>query len=167
MSDAILLTVAGFVLMVMEIFFISFGALAVASAVCIVAADVIAYRVSPTFMGVLIAVQVVAIPLVLKGALALLPRLPFGRGMLLDVPPAQPRSGVEPAEHLLGSEAVALTDLRPGGIALVGAERRSVVLEAGMAPAGTRLTVTAVEGYRIVVAPRDGAPPASPSGASA
>lgn len=167
MTDAILLTLAGFVLMVMEIFFISFGALAVASALCIVAADVIAYRVSPVFMGVLIALQVVAIPLLLKGALALLPRLPFGRGMLLNVPTPQPGAGVAPATHLLGREALALTELRPGGFALVGDERLSVVLESGLAAPGTRLIVSSVEGVRIVVRPADAATPSPSSGASA
>lgn len=167
MTDAILLTLAGFVLMVMEIFFISFGALAVCSAVCIVAADVLAYKVSPGFMGLLIAVQVVAIPLVLKGALALLPRLPFGRGMLLSAPQAQPSTGVAPAAHLLGREALALTELRPGGFAQVGDERLSVVLESGLAAPGTRLIVTAVEGYRILVRPADGPTSPPPSGDSA
>ena len=71
------------------------------------------------------------------------------------------------AAHLLGREALALTELRPGGFAQVGDERLSVVLESGLAAPGTRLIVTSVEGYRILVRPADGSTSPPPSGASA
>lgn len=152
MIAAVALMLAGLVLVVAEVFFPSLGAFGLASALCVVAADWIAFReAGPTAMWILIGIQLVAVPVVLKLAFWTLPRTPFGRGMMLPAPPPEPRTAVEPSEHLLGREGVALTDLRPGGTADLGGERRSVVAEAGALDRGTPLVVVAVEGYRIVV----------------
>ncbi len=152
MTLALALTLAGFVLVLAEVFFPSLGAFGLSAAACIVAADWVAFQeVGATFMWVLIAVQLVAVPLLLKFAFYVLPRLPFGRGMMLPAPPPEPRSGVEPAEHLLGRTGTAESDLRPSGTARFDGERRSVVAESGMIAAGSPVTVVAVEGYRIVV----------------
>jgi membrane-bound serine protease (ClpP class) len=146
---------AGFVLVLAEVFFPSLGALGLAAAVCVVAADWITYQeAGPGIMWALIGLQVVAIPSLLKFAFWVLPRTPFGRGMMLAPPPPQPQTGVEASDHLLGREGVALSDLRPGGTAVFGEERRSVVAEAGALDRGTPLVVVAVEGYRIVVRPK-------------
>jgi membrane-bound serine protease (ClpP class) len=152
-TTAVVLTLVGFVLVVCEIFFVSMGLFGIGAAACLIGADLLAYQQSPALMWVLIAVQVVGIPFVVKGALAVLPRLPFGRGMMLSAPPPETTSGVEPSEHLLGKEGVALTDLRPGGVASFGDERRSVVAESGHVDRGTPLVVVSVEGYRVVVRP--------------
>lgn len=155
MITAIALMLAGLVLVVAEVFFPSLGAFGLASALCVVAADWIAYReAGPTAMWVLIGIQLVAVPLVLKLAFWALPRTPFGRGMMLPVPPPEPQAGVERSDHLLGRAGVALTDLRPGGTADFEGERRSVVAESGSLDRGTPLVVVAVEGYRIVVRAR-------------
>jgi membrane-bound serine protease (ClpP class) len=150
----IALTLAGFVVVLAEVFFPSFGMFGLLAAGAIVTADVLAYQESPTFMWALIAAQVVIVPLLLKFAFAVLPRLPFGRGMVLAEPEPQPQAGIETADHLLGAEGTTLTDLRPSGTALVGSERRTVVSELGVVPQGTRVEVVAVEGYRIVVRPK-------------
>jgi membrane-bound ClpP family serine protease len=148
------LTMAGFVLMVAEVLFPSLGLFGLMSVGAIVFADVVALReVGPTFFWVLIGVQVVAIPLVIKGAFWALPRLPFARGMILTAAPSDTNSAVEAADHLVGVVGVALTDLRPSGTAQLGDERRSVVAETGALEAGARVRVVAVEGYRIVVRP--------------
>jgi membrane-bound serine protease (ClpP class) len=149
----VVLTLVGFVFVVAEVFFPSLGMFGLVAAGAIVAADWMAWRHSPGLMWALIAVQVVGVPLLLKGAFALLPRLPFGRAMILPEPPPQAESGVEPGRHLLGLDGVALTDLRPSGTAQVGDERRTVVAESGPIGRGTAVKVVAVEGYRIVVRP--------------
>jgi membrane-bound serine protease (ClpP class) len=147
-------TMAGFVLMVAEVLFPSLGLFGLMSVAAIVFADVIALReVGQTFFWVLVGVQVVAIPLILKGAFWALPRLPFARGMVLEAPAADTNAGVPPVAHLVGVVGVALTDLRPSGTASLGDERRTVAAETGTIDAGTRVRVVAVEGYRIVVRP--------------
>jgi membrane-bound serine protease (ClpP class) len=152
-TAAIVLTLVGFVLVVFEIFFVSMGLFGIGAAVCLIGADVLAYQQSPALMWALVAVQIVGIPFIVKGALALLPCLPFGRGMMLAAPAPETTSGVEPSDHLLGREGVALTDLRPGGVASFGEERRSVVAETGHLDRGSPLVVVSVEGYRVVVRP--------------
>jgi membrane-bound serine protease (ClpP class) len=148
----IILTMAGFILVVAEVFFPSLGMLGLAAAGCIVGADVVAMQEGgPVFFWILLGVQMIAVPLLLKTAFWALPKLPFGRGMILSAAPAEPSSAVERSEHLLGRKGVAETDLRPSGTASFGDERRSVVAEAGLIESGAPLVVVAVEGYRIVV----------------
>jgi membrane-bound serine protease (ClpP class) len=149
----IVLTLVGFVFVVAEVFFPSLGMFGLIAAGAIVTADWLAWQHSAGLMWALVAMQVVLVPLLLKGAFAVLPRLPFGRAMILPSAPPQPESGVEPGRHLLGVEGLALTDLRPSGTAQVGDERRTVVAENGTIGKGTAVKVVAVEGYRIVVRP--------------
>jgi membrane-bound serine protease (ClpP class) len=150
---AIVLTVVGLFFVVAEVFFPSFGMFGLIAAGSIVAADWVAWNESATLMWVLIGAQVVLVPLLVRLAFQVLPRLPFGRSMILPEAPAQAEAGVEAARHLLGREGTALTDLRPSGTAQLGDERRTVVAEMGVVARGSPVTVVAVEGYRIVVRP--------------
>lgn len=54
-------------------------------------------------------------------------------------------------ESLVGATGVAVTDLRPGGIAEIGGRRVDVVTDGGYLPAGEQVEVVADEGYRRVV----------------
>lgn len=56
-----------------------------------------------------------------------------------------------PRPELEGLEGVALTDLRPAGVAQFGDERLDVVSEAGWIAAGSPVRVLRSEGYRHVV----------------
>ncbi len=154
---SIVLVLVGFFLLLAEIFFVSMGMFGLLSAAALVAADWIAYeQVSPTYMWILIGAEIVFVPLLVKGAFAVLPKLPFGRGMILAAAPQETQSAVEHADHLLGAEGVAVSDLRPSGTARFGEDRRTVVSEMGVVEAGTPIVVVAVEGYRVVVRPRPG-----------
>ena len=55
--------------------------------------------------------------------------------------------------ELVGTEGVALTDLRPTGVGLFGEERVDVVSDAGWVQQGTPIRILASEGYRHVVRP--------------
>lgn len=156
MIVAIVLTMTAFVLMVAEVLFPSLGLLGLMSAACIVFADLVAAQVGPTFFWVLLAVQVVAIPLVIKGAFVVLPRLPFTRGIMLPAAPPEPQAAVPSFDHLRDAVGVALTDLRPSGTADFAGERVTVVAESGVIERATPLQVVAVEGYRVVVRPAPG-----------
>ncbi|HEY8469113.1 MAG TPA: NfeD family protein [Longimicrobiales bacterium] len=58
-----------------------------------------------------------------------------------------------PRSDLIGAEGVAVTDLRPAGVAQFGEERLDVVSEGVWIPAGTPVRVVRAEGYRHVVRP--------------
>ena len=153
MIGPILLELAGLLLVVAEVLFPSLGVFGTAAAVCLVGADWLAYPESQTFMWILIASQLILVPVLVRVSFIVLPKLPFGRGMILEAPPPSPNSGVEESSHLVGHIGVALSDLRPAGTASFGDERRSVVSEMGLIESGTSVIVVAVEGYRIVVRP--------------
>jgi membrane-bound serine protease (ClpP class) len=53
---------------------------------------------------------------------------------------------------LVGQEGVALTDLRPSGMAQVSGERIDVVTEGEYISAGRKVRVLRSEGYRLIVA---------------
>jgi membrane-bound serine protease (ClpP class) len=80
------------------------------------------------------------------------------------------RPGPAPAEpaSLVGARGVALSDLRPGGIARIDGQRTDVVSQGDYISAGEPIEVIADEGYRRVVRrlerDEEGAPPAGSSG---
>ncbi len=156
MTTIVVLLLLGLFFCVAEVLFPSLGMFGVAAAAALVGADILAYdEFGGGVLAVLIVIEVVAVPLLLKLAFRLLPHFGVGRRMILPAAPADPSSGIERGEHLVGSEGESITDLRPSGTALFGAERRSVVAESGQIDAGTRVRVTSVEGFRIVVRAMD------------
>jgi membrane-bound serine protease (ClpP class) len=58
--------------------------------------------------------------------------------------------------ELVGKTGVAVSELRPAGIADVEGERLDVTTEGGFVPAGTPVTVVHAEGMRLVVKPSAG-----------
>ena len=66
---------------------------------------------------------------------------------------------------LVGSEGVALTDLRPAGTGLFGEERVDVVADSEFISEGDAIRVLSAEGYRCVVRPVGKGSPASEAGA--
>jgi membrane-bound serine protease (ClpP class) len=93
-------------------------------------------------------------------AWALLRRLPgntrlAGRGIFLLSRTSRDTGYTTQAvrPELVGSEGVALTDLRPTGVGLFGEEHVDVVSDAGWVTKGTSIRILASEGYRHVVRP--------------
>lgn len=157
---ATLLIVAGLALVLAEVFFPSLGLLGLLAGGCILAGTVIFFEEAGSTLGfVLIGVEIVLIPLLIRQAFRWLPRLPFGRRMLLEGPATPPGAGVEALDRLVGQEGIAATDLRPGGIGRFGEERISVVARTGTISKGTPIIVLGVEGPEVRVAPAPGAAP--------
>jgi len=80
----------------------------------------------------------------------------FARSGIVLAEPTTREAGWESATRrtdLEGKEGVAITDLRPSGVALVGEERLDVVTESEWVEEGTRVRVVRAEGYRHVVRP--------------
>ncbi|HXE58204.1 MAG TPA: NfeD family protein [Gemmatimonadales bacterium] len=114
----------------------------------------------PTFTDVLRASAVLGASLLITAAVfvAWLRHLPnSGRfaGFLLRSATASDQGFLAaPVRHdLVGREGVALTDLRPAGLATVGDERLDVVTEGEFVASGSRVRVVRSEGYRHVVRP--------------
>ncbi|HSC26663.1 MAG TPA: NfeD family protein [Vicinamibacterales bacterium] len=100
-----------------------------------------------------------SILLAMAGALAvvrMLPRLPFGRRLVLDTG-MQANLGYVSApvrdRQWLGRTGTAVSPLRPAGIAEIDTARLDVVSDGGFIEAGTPILVTRVDGNRIVIRP--------------
>jgi len=149
----VVLVLLGLAFVVAEVFFVSFGLLSLVAGGLILVADILAFRDSEVYGWSLVAAEVVLVPVLVKGAFHVLPRLPFGRRMLLGAPRSRPEPGVPALGHLQGRRGRASSDLRPAGTAIFGEERVSVVSVAGLVPLGTEVLVVAVEGTEVRVLP--------------
>ena len=157
---AIVLVLIGLAFILAEVFFPSLGLFGLIATGCIILADVLAFEEGIAVGWAFIAAEVVLVPLVIWGGFRLLPRLPFGRRMILAGPTLEPGAGAPDYGHLVGHAGVALTDLRPVGLARFGDERVSVVAVGGLIEEKAAVTVLAVEGTEVRVR---AAPPPSPS----
>jgi membrane-bound serine protease (ClpP class) len=112
-----------------------------------------------TWAKVVTAVGQVAASLLLAFAVSLvllrfLPRLPFGRRLVLETELAAHEgfaSAPETDRAWLGKRGTAASPLRPAGIADIEGERVDVVSDGEFIDAGEPLTVVRVDGNRIVV----------------
>jgi membrane-bound serine protease (ClpP class) len=112
-----------------------------------------------TWAVVVTAVGRVAVSLLLAVAaslalLRLLPRLPFGRRLVLDTELGAREGFASPPETdrgWLGKRGTAASTLRPAGIADIEGERVDVVSDGEYIEAGEPIVVVRVEGNRIVV----------------
>jgi membrane-bound serine protease (ClpP class) len=86
--------------------------------------------------------------------LRFLPRLPFGRRLILEtgLPTGQGYSSApEGDKSWLGKSGTAVSPLRPAGIAEIEGERVDVVSDGELIEPGVPIVVTRVDGNRIVV----------------
>jgi membrane-bound serine protease (ClpP class) len=112
-----------------------------------------------TWVVVVTAVGQVAASLLLALAVSLavlrfLPRLPFGRRLVLETELTAHEgfaSAPDTDRAWLGKRGTAASPLRPAGIADIEGERVDVVSDGEFIDAGERLTVVRVDGNRIVV----------------
>jgi membrane-bound serine protease (ClpP class) len=86
--------------------------------------------------------------------LRFLPRLPFGRRLILEtgLPAGQGYASAPEADrNWLGKSGTALSPLRPAGIARIENQRVDVVSDGEFIDSGAPIVVTRVDGNRIVV----------------
>lgn len=156
----ILLLAAGILCVFGEVFFVSFGFLAVLAAACFIGACVSAFALG-TSIGVyfLVAVALLA-PAATLLAFHLFPRSPFGRKFVTGgLSFGAQRSYDERDLALVGQAGIAEGPLRPAGIARIGDRRVDVVTRGELIDHGEPILVLEVSGNRVVVG-RQAASPA-------
>ncbi len=160
--EVVILLVAGLVLLGLEAFVIpGFGVAGMLGITAVVASIFLSLIGSlPTSADYATAIGVMgaAVVIFLFVAWQLLQRLPDdrrARHLLLQTSTSREQGFVSSVsrDDLVGSDGVALTDLRPAGTATFGDERVDVVSDGGWVSAGTRVRVLRAEGYRHVVRP--------------
>jgi membrane-bound serine protease (ClpP class) len=159
--EELLLVGAGFVLLVLEVFVTpGFGVLGALGLMALLGGlGLSLVGVGATWQMLLIAAGRVVLSLLLALAAALamlrvLPRLPFGRRLVLETEMAADSGYASAPErdcHWLGKRGTAASPLRPAGLAHIDDERVDVVSEGEFIDAGEPLEVIRVDGNRIVV----------------
>lgn len=159
--EEIALCVVGVLLLALEIFVIpGFGVAGILGGIALLAGlsmSLVGAGVTPERALQAVAQVALSITLALAGALValrFLPRLRFGRRLVLeatlgeDVAPGQPAHAEGPQ---VGERGVAASALRPAGVARFAGGRVDVVSEAEYIAAGEAVEVIRVEGGRVIV----------------
>jgi membrane-bound serine protease (ClpP class) len=159
--EELLLVGLGVVLLVMEVFVIpGFGIAGVLGLTALVAGlGLSLVGAGATWMVVVQALGQVALSLLLAlgvslALLRILPRLPFGRRLVLETELGVEggyASAPESDRRWVGKRGTAASPLRPAGLAHLDGERVDVVSDGEFIEAGERIEVIRVDGNRIVV----------------
>jgi membrane-bound serine protease (ClpP class) len=171
---ALILFAAAMVFFAVELMLPS-GVIALCGATCLVGAVVMLFRIDTTYGLIGATVSMIALPFFLSVMLKVWPHTPIGRLMIhrgrapaMTIPtPREQDSDEEDASEepqvvtprgpsLLGARGTAVTDLRPGGIALIGSKRIDVLADAGLIRAGTKVRVVAEDGMEVKVRVEEG-----------
>ena len=157
---ALVLLIVAFFFLLLEVFIPSLGALTLIAIGAFIASFYYAFEVSPEFGWSLIAVSAVGVPVLLVAAFKIFPQTALGRYMILF----RPRRALPTAPHqhtspFAGKAGVALSVLRPSGIARIEGHRLDVVTRGEMIDAGEDVRVVEVLGNRIVVRAVSDSPP--------
>ena len=149
-----LLAVVGLALLVAEVFFVSFGVIAVLSGVSLISAVFFAFQESTSFGATMLVIEAVAAPVVLMLAFKALPHTPFGKRLILAGPATQGSAGAADPRlgDLLGKPGVTMSDLRPAGFARIEGLKIDVVTRGELIEAKSEIVVIDVTANRVVVA---------------
>jgi membrane-bound serine protease (ClpP class) len=148
-----LMLVAGILLLAVEVFVIpGFGWTGLLGLLATIGAIVLALSPGPGDAALTFAIILSSLTLLGLAVWAVGSRLRAGHPLLGGVLSRDEgyRASL-PRPELEGLDGVALTDLRPAGVAQFGDERLDVVSEAGWIAAGSPVRVLRSEGYRHVV----------------
>ena len=159
MLYAILLLALGITLAMMEVLLPSGGVLGFFAAAAIVAALVLAFRESNALGITCIVVTVVLVPTVVVVGFKVFPQTAVGRRLILkpavEAKHQRGSAGVSDEDYsfLLEKKGIAVTPLRPSGIAEIDDQRYSVVTEGDTIEDSAEIIVVKIEGNSIVVEP--------------
>ena len=155
MTWPIILLLAASAFMILEVMIPSFGMLGLMSATSYVFAVVLAFKSSTADGFIVAGVGLLILPAAFLLGFRLIRKTPLGRKTLLEAPAADSiqRGFGAQRQPLLGQSGIALTDLRPSGVAEIGGVRTDVTAATAYVPKDSPITVAQVDGTRIVVEP--------------
>jgi membrane-bound serine protease (ClpP class) len=155
-TAAVLLLILGLGLIVAEVFFPSFGILAVLATAAIVGSLVMAFQESNAAGVRFLVATVVLVPVVIVLGFKLFPRSPFGKRMVAGGLSFPSQASLDQRDlALVGQDGTIEADCRPAGMARIDGRRVDVVTRGEWIAAGARVRVVEVQGNRVVVARRE------------
>ncbi len=148
----ILLLAAGVLFVFAEVFFVSFGVLALLAAAAFIAACVSAFAIS-TDVGVYFVIGVALLaPATTMLAFQLFPRSPLGRHYVARGLSFSAQKSYDDRDlALVGHSGMAEGPLRPAGIARIDGRRVDVVTRGELIDNGEPILVLEISGNRVVV----------------
>jgi membrane-bound ClpP family serine protease len=152
---AMLLLAAGLILVVVEFFVPSSGVLGVSALVCLVAANVLAFRHSGSMGLLFMACAVLGVPVLLALGANLWPHTPIGQRVLLRVPlakdvlPDSPRR--RELKQLVGKIGQAKSLMMPSGAVEIAGHTIDATSEGQPIESGATVKVIEVRGMHVVV----------------
>ncbi|MDZ4347485.1 MAG: NfeD family protein [Candidatus Binatia bacterium] len=159
--EELLLVGSGLVLLVLEVFVIPgfglAGVLGIGALLAGLSLSLIGGGATWGFVVIAVGRVLISVVLALVASLLMLrflPRLPFGRQLILETGLAAGEgyaSAPERDSSWLGKHGTAFSTLRPAGIAEIDGERVDVVSDGEFIDVGMPIVVTRVDGNRIVV----------------
>ena len=153
LGTVILLIIAGMLALGVELFIIpGFGLVGVLGLGALLAGAITAWVEFGALWGIIAFIGVLAGATLM--AVTVLRSKLVRKRLILDTH-LTPGCGTESQDlaPLLGKTGVAATDLRPAGIAIIEESRVDVVSEGGYIDRGTKITVIAIDGPRVIAAP--------------
>ncbi|MHC4251245.1 MAG: NfeD family protein [Planctomycetota bacterium] len=144
---AVVLLVAAVGLAFLEALVPSFGLLTVLALVCAAGAIVAAFTVGRTVGFVFVAITIAIVPLTAYLAIRVLK----GAGVVLETTSGPSDESEGPSGPEPGARGVAITALRPAGVAMIDGRRVSVVTDGPMVEPEQQIEVVRVEGKRTIV----------------
>jgi len=154
---AILLLMAGCVLVVLEVFIPSGGIISILAAVAFIASLVIAFQESattgPTTGFLFAAVTVFAVPTLVALAFKYWPKTPMGKAFLGELPTDEDVLTQDPRRGLLGRVGVARSKMLPSGTVEIDGQMIDAVSQGRAIEPGTYVVVVEVRANRVVVRP--------------
>jgi len=151
---AILFFLLGILLVVLEVFFPSFGVLSLSAAASFLAGVVFAFREGPGVGIAFLVVCMIGIPITLRFAFRALPNTPIGRRFIKKNPTAGGATADAPAgKPRPGTTGTTTSELRPSGTMDVDGDRYDVVTGGEFVERGRSVRVVEIRGNRIIVEP--------------
>ena len=152
MTLAIVLMGVGLLLVVAEVLVPSFGLLGGLATISIISSIVLAWQHDPGLGATFLLAAVLSVPLVVAFGFKVLPHTPIGKKLILGGAIDPDRAAVDHRDRgLEGQEGVALSPLRPSGVARIGGRRVDVVSRGERIEEGARVRVLEVRANRVVV----------------
>jgi len=138
--------------------FLPGGVLGVIGGLALLAAGVVGFSAFGPNGGLVSAIAIViATGVCIAVWIKFFPHTPMGRRLTLVKSGKEFKSYSTESNDLIGKQGVAVTTLRPSGIAKVDGKRLDVVTDDDWIEEGKSIRVVKVEGFRIVVAPDEDA----------
>ncbi len=154
-----ILLVLGILLVFLETILPSGGILGVLATIVLLGAVILGFVYGGSTGWIILLIIFICVPVLVLLGLKLLPKIPFGRRMILmehheEFDEARGKPGISDDDfgHLKDKSGITVTELRPSGIAEIDGKRYSVVSQGEMINVAVEIIVKEVEGNNIVVA---------------